>query len=247
MTHILSEIYTTGVVRDRDGHQHRLHSNVNPLEGQFLEELVAKDPAIKRTLEIGCAYGLSSLHLLQALATRDQAHHTIVDPFQFDQWHGVGVENIERAGFSNYALVQQRSEEFLPALAASEPASLDLVFIDGFHTFDHTLVDLFFANRLIRVGGYIVVDDCSFSAVAKAVSYVEQYPAYQIHSQSPSEASLKRRMADLASTILPPRIATKVLPQELYDRIYIRTRFSTMVALQKTAEDDRPWDWFRPF
>lgn len=247
MTHILGEIYTAGVVHDRNGVEHRLHSNVNPLEGQFLEDLVAADPAIKRTLEIGCAYGLSSLHLLQALADRADAHHTIVDPFQFDQWHGVGIENIERAGFSNYTLAEERSEVLLPALAAAEPASLDLVFIDGFHTFDHTLVDLFFANRLLRVGGYIVVDDCNFSAVAKAVSYVEQYPAYEIHSQSPSEASLKRRAADIASTALPPRIATKVLPQAFYDRIYIRTRYSTMVALQKIADDDRPWDWFIPF
>ena len=49
----------------------------------------------------------------------------------------------------------------------------DLVFIDGWHTFDYTLVDAFYANELLRVGGYLVIDDAQHSGVAKCVRYIE--------------------------------------------------------------------------
>ncbi|MEZ5379058.1 MAG: class I SAM-dependent methyltransferase [Acidimicrobiales bacterium] len=247
MTDILDEIYESGTVLTPEGVRKPLHSAVNRLEGQFLEGLIHDDPSIRNVLEIGCAYGLSSLHILRGLAGRDGAHHTIVDPFQHEMWEGIGIANIERAGLTGYSLVEERSEVLLPQLAAQQPGSFDLIFIDGWHTFDHTLVELFFANLMIREGGYIVVDDCSFSSVAKAVSYLEHYPAYTIHRQSPTTREPKRLAASLLHRLLPEPIAGAVLPRTVYDRIYVRTMFSTMVALQKVAPDERDWDWFAPF
>ncbi|MEZ5228704.1 MAG: class I SAM-dependent methyltransferase [Acidimicrobiales bacterium] len=137
---------------------------------------------------------------------------TIVDPFQHEMWEGIGIANIERAGLTGYSLVEERSEVLLPQLAAQQPGSFDLIFIDGWHTFDHTLVELFFANLMIREGGCIVVDDCSFSSVAKAVSYLEHYPAYTIHRQSPTTREPKRLAASLLHRLLPEPIAGAVLP-----------------------------------
>ncbi len=247
MTPILDQIYASSTVTAADGRVLPLHSAVNPLEGRYLQGLIEADQSVRKTLEIGCAYGLSSLHILQALQDRGGAHHTIVDPFQKTDWHGVGITNIERAGFDGYTLVEERSEVLLPQLAESEAGTFDFIFIDGWHTFDHTLMELFFANRMIREGGYIVVDDCSFSAVAKAVSYLEHYPAYTIHSQSPTDNSPKRVAAAVLHRALPEAVAGAILPRTIYDRIYVRTMFSTMVALQKTGPDERDWDWFAPF
>ncbi len=53
------------------------------------------------------------------------------------------------------------------------------MFIHGWHTFDHTLIDLFYANLMIKVAGIIVIDDCSKPAVGKAVNYFSKYPAYK--------------------------------------------------------------------
>ena len=33
----------------------------------------------------------------------------------------------------------------------------DFIFIDGFHTFDYTLVDFFFSNLLLKINGIIVI------------------------------------------------------------------------------------------
>lgn len=247
MNSIIEEIYRTGIVRDRFNNEYKLHSSVDRYEGEFIFQLISSDSDICKTLEIGCAYGLSSLYICSALSERDSARHVIIDPFQHSQWHGVGVSNLHRAGFDFFELIEIPSEYILPKIAQDESGTFDLVFIDGFHTFDHTLLDLFYANRLIRKGGYLVIDDCKFPSVAKAVSYFTKYPAYQLMNQSPSQTSILRVLANIIMKAFPPSIAGYMLPMYLYDKHYIRRIYSSMVALKKVEEDERVWDWFLPF
>ena len=49
----------------------------------------------------------------------------------------------------------------------------DFVFIDGWHTFDYTLIDFFYADKLIREGGIIIIDDALHRGVAKFVKYMD--------------------------------------------------------------------------
>lgn len=247
MNSTIEEIFQTGTVIDRAGQSHSLHSNVDRQEGQFLFDLIDADPKIEKTLEIGCAYGLSSLHICSALSTRLAAEHWILDPFQNTQFHGIGVANLERSNFNFFRLIEEPSEFALPTIAKEQPNSFDLVFIDGWHTFDHTLLDLFYANRLLKVGGYIVVDDCGMASVSKAVSYVANYPAFKIKAQSQRSKSLTSTLKQIVKTVIPPAIAPYVLPRNLYDFYYVRTLYSSMVAFQKVAEDDRAWSWFQSF
>lgn len=58
-----------------------------------------------------------------------------------------------------------------------QPESFNLIFIDGWHTFDQMMLDMFYANRLVRIGGYIIIDDCNWESVAVALSYYMNYPA----------------------------------------------------------------------
>jgi hypothetical protein len=48
------------------------------------------------------------------------------------------------------------SERVLPAL---DPAPLDLVLIDGSHSFPQVFIDWFFTQRALKVGGTLLVDD----------------------------------------------------------------------------------------
>lgn len=244
MNSIIEEIYRTQVVRDEFGNEYKLHSAVDRLEGEFLFRLVDSNEDIRKTLEIGCAYGLSSLYICSALSNRDSAKHIIIDPFQRETWHGVGVYNLQRAGFSFFELIEKPSEFVLPEMTQTESGTFDMVFIDGWHTFDHTLLDLFYANRLIRIGGYIVVDDCTFPSVAKAVSYMLNYPAYKLDALCPSKTSLK---AKILQSVIPPSVAGYILPRNIYDRFYICKVYGNMVALKKVGEDERSWNWFEPF
>jgi len=118
-----------------------------------------------------------------------------------------------------------------------------LVFIDGWHTFDQTLVDMYFANRLIGPGGYIVVDDAAWPSVSKAVSYFANYPCYRVVGGSSVFAA---KLANLLAKLLKP-IAETVFPRWLYDHAYRPVKYPTMVALQKVGEDKRSFRWFRSF
>jgi predicted O-methyltransferase YrrM len=241
---IAEEIYRSRCVVDPDGVQHRLHSHIDVKEGAFLSSFIGDRPEIVRTLEIGCAYGLSSLHIADAIKDRDGAFHIIIDPFQSTQWKAIGVNNLRRAGFDFFELREEVSEFALPTIVQERKESLDLVFVDGWHTFDHTLLDLYYANMLIRVGGYIVIDDCSWRSVSKAVSYFAKYPCFEIAGGSISKG--KRFYANHAASILRP-FAELVLPTKLYDNYYARAKYPSMVALRKVAPDTRDWDWFASF
>jgi predicted O-methyltransferase YrrM len=250
MNDFVENIYKTRLVQDESGNEYELHSEVDKFEGELLHAVISSDQTIRRTLEIGCAYGLSSLHICSALSTRESARHVIIDPAQHAYWHGVGVYNLKRAGFSFFELIERPSEFILPELAQSEAGTYDLVFIDGVHTFDHTLLDFFYANHLIRIGGYIVLDDCTTASISRVVSYISKYPCYRLLSQFSRNLYKKSpisRIAKMARLLLPTSMSVYLLPKHLYDRYYSRAMYPSMVVLKKVEVDGRNSDWFVAF
>lgn len=250
MDPFIENIYATALVQDANGNQYPLRSAIDRFEGEVLHRLISSDPAIRNTLEVGCAHGLSSLHICSALSARAGARHVIIDPAQHQNWHGIGISNLERAGYGFFEFIERPSEFALPELAQSRAGTYDLVFIDGMHTFDHVLLDFFYANRLIRIGGYIVIDDCNMASISRAVAYIVNYPCYQLLSgwdANLHEKSLTRKVGRVVRLLLPPAIMRHVLPKMLHDRYYSRVMFPSMVVLKKVAEDQRKWDWFAAF
>ncbi len=245
---IINEIYQSRIVRDAFGNEYDLSSEVDPVEGDYLYQIVSSDSSIRRTLEVGCAYGLSSLHICEALRNRQEASHVIIDPMQMSDWHGIGITHLKNAGIDFFNLIPEPSELALPELLRSQPKGFDLIFVDGWHTFDQTMLDLFYANRLVRVGGYIVIDDCQWRSVSAAVAYYKNYPAFeQVKEPTIIAHSGKQRIAKAVTTVFHPGLARLILPTGLYSHYYRRMRFPTIVAFKKVAEDTRSWTWFEEF
>jgi predicted O-methyltransferase YrrM len=244
MKQAIENIYETGTVLGRSGEVQKLHSTVDPKEGEFLSTIIHNDPKIVRTLEVGCAYGLSSLHICLASRERAGASHTIIDPFQNTQWDGVGIKNLEEAGIDFFHLIEVKSEFALPRLLEEKEGQFDFIFIDGWHTFDHTLLDCFYASRLLRVGGYLVVDDVSFPSVRRVVTFLKNYPCYEEYDSISGEVSKswKKIIARSLMSIIHRRTWVKILQPSLYQKIF-DDRATRMVALQKTKDDSRTWDW----
>jgi predicted O-methyltransferase YrrM len=215
---------------------------INAAEGRFLTEFIAGRPDIVRTLEVGCAYGLSSLHITSALVGRHGAHHVIVDPDETTAWGGIGVTNLDRAGIDFYELREEPSEIALPHMV-KEGEKFDLAFIDGWHTFDQTLIDLYYANRLVKTGGYIIIDDADWISVSKAITYFAKYPCWKVVAGAARPVT---RVINLFYRIAQP-FAEIFFPRWLYDYVYALGKYPSMVALQKVTEDDRNWKWFRSF
>jgi predicted O-methyltransferase YrrM len=238
MNELIQQILTSKEVETPDGRMISLNSAIDKDEGTLLLEIFKKDPSIRKTLEVGCAYGVSSLFIAEGLRDRVDAHHTIIDPFQNAQWEGVGIHNLRKSGFKNFDLIEEKSEFALPSVLKNGEGVFDLVFIDGWHTFDHTLLDCFYAARLLRVGGYLVVDDVGFPAIRRVIDYLLLYPCFQFESATSRKAFPMRELVKSLLGLIPMK--KLVLPRSLQ----LRLRGQSMVALKKIATDDRSWDWF---
>lgn len=169
-----------------EGQYRPLHSHTRPLEHATIREALLETKA-KHTLEVGFAYGTSALIFAEHHQEMKNTgiSHTIIDPNQFGKgqghWEGIGAENLKRVGFTRgrqYRLLEETSIEALPILFSKFGSEwLDVAFIDGWHTFDYTLMDLFYCLEMLKVGGIVIVDDKRFKAINAVANYVKRaYP-----------------------------------------------------------------------
>lgn len=244
MKEFIASIYDSRSVVGRSGQVHELTGEIDRREGEFLFSIINDDSTIRRTLEVGCAYGLSSLHICSATRERPGASHMIIDPFQNTRWDGAGIVNLEAGGIDFFALNELKSEIALPKLLEKNEGQFDFIFIDGWHTFDHTLLDCFYATRLLKVGGVLAIDDVSFPSGKRVCNYLRNYPCYQQigHVGIMRSKSWKRVVARLLCSPISEEAWSKILSRTLYRRIF-EDEGSSMVALRKFKEDNRNWDW----
>ena len=250
----LEKIFQCGEVSDGEGKMHQLGSNVDQKEGKFLFDIIQQHGCSK-TLEVGCAMGISSLYICAALDGKENASHTIIDPMQKTDWHSLGITQLDKAGVGYYHLVEEPSEYALPRMAESGE-KYDFCFIDGWHTFDHTLIDFFYIDRLLNEGGIVAVDDITFPGIKKLMRYLVNYPNYKLIGKVPATRQKGFLSCLYNGIVYAFRPLSKIFPKKMRYRIFsdniIRPEKklglnASMIALQKTGPDKRRWDWFVDF
>jgi hypothetical protein len=88
------------------------------------------------------------------------------------------------------------SEVALPDLVKSRPAALDLVFIDGAHSFPIPTIDWFYGAGLLRKGGVVVFDDVQLPAVAALLdSYLDCDDRWQTIDATSSKWRAYKRLS----------------------------------------------------
>ena len=163
--------------------ENKINSNVNPKEGYLIYNLIKKKK-FKKTLEIGFAFGISTIYILQALTENKKNNsdifHIAIDPFQSSQWKNEGIKNVNKARLDeHFKLLQKKSHEALPYLLEKNKR-FDMIFIDGMHLFDYTLVDIFYSDLLLNINGYLLIDDINIPGLKKLVNYLKtNYNHYQ--------------------------------------------------------------------
>jgi hypothetical protein len=131
-------------------------------------------------MEIGLAYGLSTLCICEALAKVGGRRHIAIDAFQSTIWNGIGIHNVHAAGFSNLIeLREELSQDALPRLFA-EGVKVDFAYIDGTHTFDQKIVDFFYVDRILNVGGVIAFDDCDWPSIHQVCRFIATNRPYRV-------------------------------------------------------------------
>ena len=162
-----------------DGRQHAIDdtTRISEQEGMTLFRL-GVETKVTATLEVGLAYGFSTVYLLAALDHNGGGSHTAIDPFQATDWSGIGLTTattLVRAAsdltIDSFTHIEERSDAALIDLAR-EGRTFGLTFIDGYHRFDDVLVDFTLAARMCPVGGVIVLHDMWLDSIAAVASFL---------------------------------------------------------------------------
>jgi predicted O-methyltransferase YrrM len=244
MNRLIEHIYATGRVIGKTGRVHELNSAIGKEKGEFLYSIIKNDSTISKTLEVGCAFGLSSLYICEATRDRAGTRHTIIDPHENTIWDGAGPRNLQQVGVEYVELIERGSEIALPQLMTAGKGPYDFIFIDGWHTFDHTLIDCFYATRLLRVGGVLALDDVDWDSVGRVVDFLLTYPCYEDIGRV-TRARPRGWKGRLATTLAAPvgrENVKRLVSHNLYRRIF-DDRYTRMIALRKQSEDTRTWTW----
>jgi predicted O-methyltransferase YrrM len=250
MNPVLAEIHRTGAVQMSDGTRAPVHSGVNAQSGELLRRAVLA-AAPRTACEVGLAFGISTLHILDAMGESGSGTLIGMDPAQHDAtWQGTGLSNVRRAGLTDrFVFHEASSQVVLPRLAESG-TRIQFAFIDGWHTFDHTLVDFFYIDQMMDPGGIVVLDDVVLPGLRRLAEFIVTNRDYTLVDRvaGPPPATglrpwLKRQTQRLARPLVrdhfSPRPTTLALERPIAD--------SQMVALRKKGNDARRFDHFEPF
>jgi predicted O-methyltransferase YrrM len=226
---VLEEILRTGFA---DGRSVPLgETSVPPAVGEFLQRLIRQvKPHV--SLEVGLAWGISTLFIREALDPH--SHHIVIDPYQHQNYHGIGLANLSRAGYE-VEFHEAPSQVVLPRLWA-EGRTVDFAFLDGRHTFDHVLVDFFYIDKLLRVGGVVALDDADWPGVRKVCRFVVTNRAYRLYGAvEPTyhDSALARALR------LVPGLRRHLKPESVEPDIALGLPNSRCLAFVKDSDDTR--------
>ena len=233
-------IHRSGMVADAEGTEYPIRPmSILEGEGRAIHDFMV-GRGYSQSLETGMAYGVSTLWLADAVARVDGGHHIAIDPRQVSGYHSIGTLNVERAVLDDVVdTYVELSEYRLPKLAGAK-TKLDFAFIDGRHLFDSALIDFFYVDRMLEVGGAVALHDLWMPSLRKLAGFIRQNRNYRlVHVDSLSEVGLPRRMYKVAK-----RVANGSLGR---DRSGFRLRAENLCVLEKVGQDDRHHEHFEPF
>ena len=249
MNQVIAELERDGKTLLPTGERVPAHSAVGPESGRVIRRAIEVSSPMTGC-EVGLAFGASSLYILDAMSNFGNGHLIGMDPAQHDgTWRGGGLDNIERAGFSDrYTFYEATSQAVLPRLADAG-TRIQFGFIDGWHTFDHTLVDFFYLDRMLDIGGVLVFDDVGYPSLQRLAHFIITNRAYSFldSAERPVATGWRNTAKALAQRVFRPVVRDNHTPSEASRLLQAPINCSQLITLQKTGTDERSFDHFVPF
>ncbi len=240
MNPIIQEIFDKRTTKSVDGKTVKVLGQISFHEGELIRKCIEEINA-EVSVEIGLAFGTSAMFICEYLKKTPKTRHYVMDPFQmYDaSYGGIGLNNLMKSGFEKLVeFIDKPSQLALPELEQRN-IKVDFAFIDGWHTFDHTLVDFFFVDRILRVGGIMIIDDTDWPAVKKLVSFIETNRSYQFIEGTTPRTFKKKSSENRGS----PFTALKNILNNDTDK---EKTYGAM-AFRKVSDDKRSWDHYIEF
>ena len=227
----IRSIFLSQSVYDSQGKVCPLTGHVRRPFAEALYRTVIKHKP-KLVVEIGMAEGISTVVILSALDRVGEGTLISIDPYQSTNWRGIGLETVRRRGLQDrHRVIESFDYLALPQLLA-DGLRLDFAFIDGWHTFDYTLLDFFYIDKMMNLNGVVGFNDCGYPAVTKVLGYVMTHRAYGEVNVGLGPPSYHHRI----------RMATKRLSNRTLIDPYAPDRY-----FQKLKEYEPRWDFFAEF
>lgn len=237
MNTILEEIITKGITRTVDGKPKNVNGQISKEEGKLIQKCI-EDIEAEISVEVGLGFGTSALYICDHLKKTKKTKHYVIDPFQMFQesYAGIGLNNLKKAGYENIIEFIEKPSHLALADLNSKKVLIDFAFIDGWHTFDHALVDFFLVDKLLRTDGIVILDDADWPAVEKVCSFISKNRAYKFIGGSQQRSNLVRDVPE----------------KNILKRLRIKKSLSGSghygaMAFRKVSKDSRRWDHFVDF
>jgi predicted O-methyltransferase YrrM len=196
ITSHLDRVYAGGTVLGDDDRPHPIGvTSVGRGKGEFVAGVVRSERP-HSTLEIGMAWGVSTLFILRALLENGDRirPHVVIDPFQSRKYHNAATRSLSDLGIANLAEFHEEPSELALPQLVREGRQFDLAFIDGGHAFDQVFTDLRYVHLLLRPGGVAIFDDADWDSVLLACRFAEDSYGYQPIARHPAAARTRIRL-----------------------------------------------------
>ena len=158
------------------------------IQESFLRRLPGLVTAGSLTLETGSGLSTVCLAIIGAehicISPAGKEHRRIQ---RYCAEHNISAERIR--------FIASGSENVLPSLDL-EGRKLDFVLIDGSHTFPDPILDYYFVNRHLKVGGYLAVDDLNITSVGVVHNFLLTEPAYRLIDIDSMKTGLYRKIGE---------------------------------------------------
>lgn len=244
MHQVLEDIYRTSECVDLGGRTRRITGGVPREDARVLQEVFAMGP-VRTSLETGVAFGVSTVAICEMLKRSGdpRVKHYGIDPHQHSEHGGVAIANLRRAGLEQYFELRETTSQLALPKLLEEGVKLDFAFIDGWHTFDYTLLDFFYIDKMLRPGGHLVLHDYDLPSKKKVVGFILTHRHYEVVTVPGTPApSLRRRLGGTAFA------AWQTLRGAPVEQASSKLRYTPrIVALRKIEQFEPNYNFYRGF
>jgi predicted O-methyltransferase YrrM len=252
MLKTLETIFERGTIEiNEQGDRIPLHSNTSKEQGLFLQKIFDKIKPSK-SLEVGFAYGISSLFILEKHREYGSAEraHLVIEPDNY--WGNAAVHNIEKEGLSSYLQIRKNYSDKILTKLFHENYRIQYAYIDTTKQFDVVMQDFYFINKILDVSGVVILDDCGggWPGVQRVARFINTLPHFKVlEGHLELKYTLKKKVAKY---VLSSIINMLPFKKRFYETIDFKTdkelglNFSC-IAFQKIDEDRRSWNWDKSF
>ena len=244
MNTLLEKIFESNKFINSKNQIIQIHSETKKNQCEYLQNIIRTNN-FKKSIEIGFAYGMSTLAITEEVVSNG-GNHVVIDKFQNSDWNGNGLDLINQAGYTEkIEFYENFCYEVLPSLL-KDGREFDFAYIDSTKLFDFLLVDFFFIDKILDINGIIVFDDLGWLSVKKLLRFISQFPNYEVYSQFPQNYKLSKKRKLLKLLKLMP-LSNKFLSSEILKSDFELGINCNCIALKKIDNDKRNWDWHVTF